>query len=161
MLKVLLVVLGVLTGIAAAANAQEAEAAPSPYFDCPYINYFDSDCPQLRQLWEEQELRRRERQEVGRIAPDAGGSEVDEDAPDGMQPEDLEAEKRYLLFPKEGVAPDTPELFLLLLAEPTPENARRYVRWYAERTLRLQAVQELIQVAGRELEAELRGGKGR
>ena len=162
MLKMLLVVLGVLTGITAAANAQEAEAAPSPYFDCPYINYFDSDCPQLRQLWEERELRRREQQEVGRTLPDAGGGgDVDEDEPGGMQPEDLGAKERYLLFPKEGVAPDTPELFLLLLAEPTLDNARRYVRWYMERTLRLEAVQELIQVAGRELEDELRGGKRR
>lgn len=162
MLKVLLVVLGVLTGFVATANAQEAEAAPSPYFDCPYINYFDNDCPQLRQLWEERELRRREQQEVGRITPDAGGAgNVDGDEPDGTQLEDLGAEKRYLLFPKEGVAPDTPELFLLLLAEPTLDNARRYVRWYTERTLRLQAVQELIQVAGRELEDELRGGKRR
>ena len=162
MLKVLLVVLAVLTGMAGVANAQEGEAAPSPYFDCPYINYFDNDCPQLRRLWEEQELRRREQQEVRRIAPEAGGGgNVDEDESDGMQLEDIEAEKRYLLFPREGVAPDTPELFLLLLAEPTLDNARRYVRWYAERTLRLQAVQELIQVAGRELEDELQGGKRR
>lgn len=158
-MKVMLAVLGVVAGIAAAANAQEPEGAPSPYFDCPYINYFDNNCPQLR---EEQEPRRREQQEAGRVAPPAGAErDLDGYEQDGMQPEDLEVEKRYLLFPKEGVAPDTPELFLLLLAEPTLENARRYVRWYAERTSRLRAVQELIQVAGRELEDELRGGNRR
>ena len=162
MLKVLPAVVGMLMGITAAANAQEAEAVRSPYFECPYINYFDDECPQLRHFREEREPRRRQQREAGGRAPDAGGRrDLDEEEKDGMQPEDIEAEKQYLLFPKEGVAPDTPELFLLLLAEPTLENAKRYVRWYAKRTLRLQAVQELIQVAGRELEDELRGGNRR
>ena len=161
-MKVLLFGVGVLIGVAATASAQEAGVAPSPYFDCPYINYFDSDCPQLRQLWEEQQLRRLEQQQLGRMQPNAGGEQgLDEDEQDGRPLDEFDAEKRYLLFPKEGVAPDTPELFLLLLAEPTLENARRYVRWYEERTLRLQAVQELIQVAGRELEIELQRGNTR
>ena len=56
----------------ASAHGQESQTAPSPYFDCPYVNYFDRDCPQL---WEEQERRR---QQEGNPAPmpsgqDAGG----------------------------------------------------------------------------------------
>ena len=62
----------------------------------------------------------------------------------------------HLLFPKESLAPDAPPLFRLLLAEPTLENARRYVRWYARRTVRLQAVQTLVQRAGREFETEMK-----
>ena len=38
----------------ASAHGQNPDAAPSPYFDCPYVNYFDGDCPQLRKLREEQ-----------------------------------------------------------------------------------------------------------
>ena len=145
----------------ASAQAQESQAAPSPYFDCPYVNYFDRDCPQLRKLWEEQE-RRRLKQE-GRPAAAPGGQEPgrhveqpeQEDRPNG-----LDADETYLLFPKESLAPDAPPLFRLLLAAPTIENARRYVRWYARRTARLQAVQALIQLAGSELEAETnRGGE--
>ena len=45
----------------ASAQGQNPDAAPSPYFDCPYVNYFDSECPQLRKLWEEQERRRLQR----------------------------------------------------------------------------------------------------
>ena len=55
MVKVWLLSLAVVFGAAGAVNGQEAEAAPSPYFDCPYINYFDSDCPQLRELWQARE----------------------------------------------------------------------------------------------------------
>ena len=155
MVKVVLMVVVLMIGAAAAASAQEAEAAPSPYFDCPYINYFDNDCPQLRQLWEEQERRRRE-------AEGRAGQEpvpvLEQAEPEGVEVEELDPERRYLLFPKDSLAPDTPELYSILLAEPTLENARRYVRWYAERTVRLQAVQALILLAGAELEAELAGG---
>ena len=145
------------------AHGQESQAAPSPYFDCPYVNYFDRDCPQLRKLWEEQE-RRRLKQE-GNPAPmprgqDAGGqTEQPQQDDDGTH--SLGADETYLLFPKESLAPDTPPLFRLLLAAPTIENARRYVRWYARRTARLQAVQALIQLAGSELEAEAKAGGGR
>ena len=142
----------------AAVQGQEPQAVPSPYFDCPYVNYFDRDCPQL---WEEQERRR---QQEGNPAPmrrgqDAGGqTEQPQQDDDGTH--SLGADETYLLFPKESLAPDAPPLFRLLLAEPTMENARRYVRWYARRTARLQAVQALIQLAGSELEAEAnRGGE--
>lgn len=153
--KAVLMVVALIIGAAAAASAQEAEAAPSPYFDCPYINYFDNDCPQLRQLWEEQERRRLEAEGRAGQEPVPVLEAVE---PDGVEAEELDPEKRYLLFPRDSLAPDTPELYSILLAEPTLENARRYVRWYAERTVRLQAVQALIQLAGAELEAELAGG---
>ena len=70
------------------------------------------------------------------------------------RPDGLDADETYLLFPRESLAPDAPPLFRLLLAEPTLENARRYVRWYARRTARVQAVQALIRRAGSELEAD-------
>ena len=153
-------VMVVLVLSAAVAGAQEAEVAPSPYFDCPYINYFDKDCPQLRQLWEEQERRRLKQQTGGGAASRQGeaGRSLGEVEEGEKGSEELDAQKRYLLFPKDSLAPDTPELFQLLLAEPTLANARRYVRWYAERTVRLQAVQALIQLAGRELEKEMQVG---
>ena len=141
-------VLGLL-GVAAAALGQEDSGA-SPYFDCPYVNYFDADCPQLRQ----EEMRApvagqrspEDRQE--RVAPPAEGDEADEEqgGPEGLTPEE------YLLFPKESLAPDTPPLLRVLFNKPTLENARRYVRWHARRVAQLQVVQALIQQAGKELE---------
>ena len=143
-------------GAVAAAHGQEA--APSPYFDCPYVNYFDKDCPQLRKLWQEQERRRLQR-EGNPARPNDGqdaGRQTEQGEQDDGGPGDLDADETYLLFPKESLAPDAPPLFRLLLAEPTIENARRYVRWYVRRTARLQAVQALIRLAGSELESDNR-----
>ena len=155
MVNVVFGVVVLIMGAAAAASGQEPEVGPSPFFDCPYINYFDNDCPQLRQLWEEQEQRRleaegRARQEQVPMLQEAEEGE--------LEVEELDPERRFLLFPKDSLAPDTPELYWILLSDPTLENARRYVRWYAERTVRLQAVQALIEVAGNELKAELGSG---
>ena len=141
----------------ASAHGQNPDAAPSPYFDCPYVNYFDGDCPQLRQLWEEQERRLQQQKVPSAVPPDQRS-----DPPANRAKEEqggtreIEADETYLLFPKESLAPDAPPLFRLLLAEPTLDNARRYVRWYARRTARLQAVQALIQRAGREFETEMK-----
>ena len=147
----------------ASAQAQESQAAPSPYFDCPYVNYFDRDCPQLRKLWEEQERRRLQRQDDPAAAPRGqdAGRQAEQPQQDHDGPHSLDADETYLLFPKESLAPDAPRLFRLLLAEPTIENARRYVRWYARRTARLHAVQALIRLAGSELEAEAKTGRER
>ena len=143
------------------AHGQESETLPSPYFDCPYVNYFDSDCPQLHDLRGEQERRRPQRYEntpavpagQGTIPPAKQGTEGEHGS---LHPG---ADETYLLFPKESLAPDAPALFRLLLTEPTIENARRYVRWYARRAARLQAVQALIQLAGSELEARTTPGR--
>ena len=94
----------------------------------PYVNYFDRDCPQLRKLWEEQERRLQQADNPAASArgQDAGrqvGQPEQDDAPDSLGADDT-----YLLFPKESLAPDAPELFRLLLAEPTLDNARCYVR---------------------------------
>ena len=153
--------MALVAGLAVAAYGQESRAAPSPYFDCPYVNYFDKDCPQLRKLWQEQERRRLQGQDSPAAAlPD--GQDVGRPAEQPEQDDDgrhrLDADETYLLFPKESLAPDAPPLFRLLLAEPTLDNARRYVRWYARRTARLQAVQALIRLAGSEL--ELGNGQG-
>ena len=131
-------------------------SAPGSYFDCPYVNYFDNDCPQLQELWQEQEQRRRQHQED---AAAARGREPETPAKrakqkDGSSGPDID--ETPLLFPKESLAPDAPPLFRRLLAEPTIENARRYVRWYSRRAARLQAVQELIRLAGSELESDHR-----
>ena len=146
----------VVVGLAVAAYGQEA--APSPYFDCPYVNYFDKDCPQLRKLWQEQE-RRRLQQEGDPAAAPAGqdaGRQAEQPEQDNDGRHRLDSDETYLLFPKESLAPDAPPLLRLLLTEPTLDNARRYVRWYARRTARLQAVQALIRLAGSELESDNR-----
>ena len=87
------------------------------------------------------------------------GRQTEQPQQDDDGPHRLDADETYLLFPKESLAPDAPPLLRLLLAAPTLDNARRYVRWYARRTARLQAVQVLIQLAGSELEAEAKTGR--
>ena len=161
MVKVWLLSLAVVLGAAVAVNGQEGEAAPSPYFDCPYINYFDSDCPQLRELWQEREQRRLQEQGGPAATPgveqEPGDVHVEQD--DGVS-DALDLEKLYPLFPKDSMAPDAPDLYRLLLAKPSLETARLYVRWYARRTARMQEVEALIQTAGSELQAEIKAGKG-
>ena len=129
--------------LAGAAGAQEREQ-PSPYFECPYINYFDGDCPQL----EREEARRAPTEDEPQ--PSATG-DAEEGEHDWLQevPEDL-----LPLFPKESLAPDSPALYRLLLMRPTLRNARRYVRWHARRMRRIQEAQDLIAAAGREFLAE-------
>jgi len=145
------IVLAVLLGCASAVSGQPSDdGGGSPYFDCPYVNYFDTDCPQLH------EQRPQPRAQGQNAAPesqrgpgrrDEPGSEEDgEDSRQGVLPEEL------ILFPRESLAPDAPPLFRLLLAHPTLENARRCVRWHARRSAQLQVVQALIQRAGKELE---------
>ena len=162
MVKVWLLSLAVVLGAAVAANGQEGEAAPSPYFDCPYINYFDSDCPQLRELWNEREQRRLQEQGEPAATPgveqEPGQADVHLGQDDGER-EPFDVEKLYPLFPKDSMAPDAPDLYRLLLAKPSLETARLYVRWYARRTARMQEVEALIQTAGSELQAEIKAGK--
>ena len=133
-----------MAALPAVAVAQEREPSGT-YFDCPYINYFDSGCPQTEQ-------------EQARVAPPA---EEEQEQPETV--EELESEYDWMeeapedllpLFPRESVAPDTPPLYHLLLMKPTLENARRYVRWYARRMNRIREAQELVDVAGREFLAE-------
>ena len=144
--------LAVLVAAGSAAVAQEGDhSVASPYFDCPYVNYFDSDCPQLREDEgrraprpdRDEEERARERRTNDRGEDDDGGIEE--------RLQEVEA----ILFPRESMAPDTPDLYRALLAEPTLQNARRYVLWHARRTARVALGQALIQRAGAELEHEL------
>ena len=129
-------------------GAQEADPS-SPYFECPYINYFDSGCPQT----EREEARAAqpgeddERPEVE--AEEESDYDWMEEVPEGLLP----------LFPRQSVAPDTPPLYHLLLMQPTLENARRYVRWHARRMNRIREVQGLVDVAGREFLAERAAGE--
>ena len=136
-------------GLSVAAYGQEEERAPGGYFECPYVNYFDKDCPQLHRPSASREGRRSDDGEVPaapRVNSEAGGAPET----DPGEPRDLDAEDIYPLFPRESLAPDAPPLLRLLLAEPSLDNARRYVRWYTRRTERLRQVQALIELAGRE-----------
>ena len=144
----------IVLAMLASAHGQSPDAGPSPYFDCPFVNYFDRDCPQLRKLWEEQERRRLQGPLNPSATPHVREPDLQNEQEEQQRGERHEpgADDTYILFPKESLAPDAPKLFRLLLAEPTLDNARRYVRWYARRTARLQEVQALIRRAGRELE---------
>ena len=139
---------GMVLGLSVAALGQEEERAPDGYFDCPYVNYFDKDCPQLHKPSGHHDGRRPDGREAPAAAPETQEPGAAAEADDG-RPRDLDADV-YPLFPRESLAPDAPPLLRLLLAEPTLANARRYVRWYARRTQRLQEVQALIELAGRE-----------
>ena len=140
--------------LAGVAVAQERDPS-SPYFECPYINYFDSGCPQAEQ---DPSIN-----SGARVAPP---SEEDQEQPETI--EELESEYDWMeeapedllpLFPRESVAPDTPPLYHLLLMKPTLENARRYVRWYARRMNRIREAQGLMDIAGREFLAERAAGE--
>lgn len=146
----LLALAAALFGCVSIVSGQPSDdGGASPYFDCPYVNYFDADCPQLRE--QRQPVQQREaapEPQHGLQRPDEqGDGESQEDTLQGVLPEEL------LLFPRESLAPDAPPLFRVLLANPTLTNARRYVRWHARRSAQLQVVQALIQQAGKELEA--------
>ena len=138
------VVVLMLAGVQLAA-AQDDEGS-SPYFECPYINYFDDGCPQMEP-------------EQSRVAPPGQEEpEPPERVEDGHSDyeQHLEDNPELLLplFPKESLAPDTPALYRLLLINPTLETARRYVRWYERRMSRIREAMALVEVAGRELLAE-------
>ncbi|MDE0205864.1 MAG: hypothetical protein OXP66_07545 [Candidatus Tectomicrobia bacterium] len=132
-----------------AAGGQEERRNASPYFDCPYVNYFGPDCPQVSQGPARQDRQEPEEREIAPTAPDDSDPGETVETMDG-KPRELDADEMPLLFPRETLAPDAPPLLRRLLAEPTLENARRYVRWYARRSERLRAVQALIELAGRE-----------
>ncbi|MDE0205858.1 MAG: hypothetical protein OXP66_07515 [Candidatus Tectomicrobia bacterium] len=122
------------------AGAQESEVS-SPFFDCPFINYFDSGCPEL------------EGEEAGAQPPPAAperpaANEADED--DEYEWGEENPEVLAPLFPRESLSRDTPEPYRLLLMRPTLENARRFVRWYARRMERVRRAQALIALAGGE-----------
>ena len=139
----------VLFGWVPAVSGQPADDdGTSPYFDCPYVNFFDTDCPQLGELGPapQEQQATPEPQPGAQPAAKRGEGEGREDRLQGVLPEEL------ILFPRESLAPDAPPLFRLLLANPTLANAQRYVRWHARRSAQLQVVQALIQRAGKELE---------
>ena len=126
---------GLLWGVA---SAQEAGPA-SPYFECPYVNYFDSGCPQT----EEPEAlvpQPGEDRQPAAVEEREGDDDRVEETPEDLLP----------LFPRQSLAPDTPTLYHLLLMKPTLDNARRYVRWHARRMKRIGEVQGLLDIAGRE-----------
>lgn len=134
--------------------AQELDrSVVSPYFECPYVNFFDTDCPQLRE--EEARGRRVPRSEV-EAEDRRGGRRGDERRGDGdREEEEGLIPEEVVLFPRESMALDTPPLYRELLENPTLENARRYVQWHAERTARVVLGQALIEAAGEELAAKL------
>ena len=134
--------------LAPIAGAQD-EGSSSPYFDCPYVNYFDDGCPQLEknQTRVQQPAEDEPERPVTEVQPD--DDEWMEDNPELLLP----------LFPRESLAPDTPDLYRMLLIRPTLETARRYVRWYELRMSRIREAQALVEVAGQELLAERAAGE--
>ena len=134
-----LLVAALSLGVGVAAG-QERDLS-SPYFDCPYINYFDSGCPELEK--ESPPAKQQERPEAEKPAVEGQRDEDDHWA--GENPELLAP-----LFPRESLGRDAPELYRVLLTEPTLENARRFVRWYSRRMERIAEVQKLIALAGGE-----------
>ena len=135
-------------GLSVGALGQEEEQASGGYFDCPYVNYFGKDCPQLHGPSPHHDGRRSDDGEVP-AAPHGNSEPGETPETEDRERHELNAEDIYPLFPRESLAPDAPPLLRLLLAEPTIENARRYVRWYARRSERLREVQTLIELAGR------------
>jgi len=125
---------------ACTAVAQERDVS-SPYFDCPYINYFDSGCPELER--EAPQAAPKEPPEAEQ--PTAEGERDEDGGWAGENPELLAP-----LFPRESLGRDAPELYRVLLTQPTLENARRFVRWYGRRMARIAEVQKLIALAGGE-----------
>ena len=148
-------VVAVLVGWSGLVAAQELDQSiASPYFDCPYVNYFDSECPQLREDERRRgEVRRaREREEDrDREVEEERERRGDGEREDGILPDEA------ILFPRESMAADAPPLYRWLLENPTLENARRFVVWHARRTARVSAVQALIKEAGEEIKRELAG----
>ena len=133
-----------MAALVAVAVGQERDLS-SPYFDCPYINYFDNGCPQTEPQAETVAPPNDGEHEQPEVAEDREGEyEWPEEIPEVLLP----------LFPKESLASDTPPLYRLLLIKPTLENARRYVRWHARRMKRIRQVQGLMDIAGREFLAE-------
>ena len=145
----LMVLAAVLFGCVPAVSGQPSEdGRASPYFDCPYVNYFDTDCPQLGDQRRPPQGRQAapEPQPGQGLADEPGDTEESAGTRQKILPDEL------ILFPRESLAPDAPPLFRLLLENPTLANARRYVRWHARRSAQLQVVQALIQRAGEERE---------
>lgn len=138
--RTLRLVVAVVSVTACAAVSQERDLS-SPYFDCPYINYFDNGCPELER--EPPQAAPQQRPETERPAAENEREEENEwveENPELLAP----------LFPRESLGRDAPELYRVLLMEPTLENARRFVRWYSRRMERIRQVQELIALAGGE-----------
>ena len=140
MTRTLWLVVAVVAIGAYTAASQERDLS-SPFFDCPYINYFDSGCPELER--EAPRAAPQERPEAEQ--PTAEGEREEEGERAEENPELL-----VPLFPRESLGRDTPELYRVLLMQPTLENARRFVRWYSRRMQRIREVQQLIALAGGE-----------
>ena len=131
----------VVAVVAGIAGGQERDLS-SPYFDCPYINYFDSGCPELEREQTGTQPQAPPEPEPPAVAEDQEQEEYEwsEENPELLVP----------LFPRDSLSRDTPELYRVLLLRPTLENARRFVRWYSRRMERIRQVQGLIALAGGE-----------
>ena len=133
-------VAAIVTLGACTAVSQERELS-SPFFDCPFINYFDSGCP---------ELEREAPQAVPQERPEAERPTAERENEEEGEWAEENPELLVPLFPRESLGRDAPELYRALLMKPTLENARRFVRWYSRRMQRIQEVQNLIALAGGE-----------
>lgn len=150
--------IAVLMAVATLAVAQEEPQGfrQNGYFDCPYINFFDQDCPQHRPP-QPSAPRPGSEEPAASGSPPAPPAEGEFLQPGAMMRRYLELQKslgdRHRLFPKQSMAPDAPPLFQHLLIEPTLDTARLYVLWHAARAERLHQALGLIEAASAEHEA--------
>ena len=101
MIQVLCVVAGIVLLFSGMAGGQQRDLS-SPYFDCPYINYFDSGCPEL------------EREQAGtqpQAPPEPEPPAVAEEQENEYEWTEENPELLVPLFPKESLSGDTPELY--------------------------------------------------
>ena len=130
---------GAVLALGVCSAVSQERVLSSPFFDCPFINYFDSGCPELER--ETPQAVPQERPEAEQPATESEqDNEWAEENPELLAP----------LFPRESLGRDAPELYRLLLINPTLDNARRFVRWYSRRMERIAEAQKLIALAGGE-----------
>ncbi|MDE0206814.1 MAG: hypothetical protein OXP66_12395 [Candidatus Tectomicrobia bacterium] len=132
---------GAVLALGVCSAVSQERNLPSPFFDCPFINYFDSGCP---------ELEREAAQAAPQELPEAERSAAEVEGEHGNEWVEENPELLAPLFPRESLGRDAPELYRLLLINPTLDNARRFVRWYSRRMERIAEAQKLIAMAGGE-----------
>jgi hypothetical protein len=75
---------------------------------------------------------------------------VEAPVPEPEAPLALPAPPQWPYFTRENMAPDTPELLLKGLNEPTLASARAFYAWQQERFRRMQAFQHLLNIVAKE-----------
>jgi hypothetical protein len=75
---------------------------------------------------------------------------VEEPVPAPEAPVETPVTPQWPYFTRENMAPDTPEILLKGLNEPTLESARAFYQWQQERFRRMQAFQAMLRAVAKE-----------